>query len=101
MMMNVLQSTALHPHRSLNLEEYNLGDERLVYCPKLEIGISLNRSAVEIWDLCDGDHTLLEIAQELTHRFGFDDSDIVEELLVDVEATILQLGELGLVEIKS
>lgn len=96
--MNVLESSAMRPRRSLVTEEHDIGDERLVYCPKLEIGIALNRSAIEIWDLCDGERTLLDIAQVLGQRLGIDDPSVLEELVSDINATLLQFVELGLVE---
>lgn len=99
--MNVLEISAMRPRRSLVTQEHDIGDERLVYCPKLEMGISLNRSAIEIWDLCDGERTLLDIAQVLGQRLGIDDPSVLEELVSDVNATLLQFAELGLVEIGS
>lgn len=99
--MNVLEISAMRPRRSLVTQEHDIGDERLVYCPKLEMGISLNRFAIEIWDLCDGERTLLDIAQVLGQRLGIDDPSVLEELVSDVNATLLQFAELGLVEIGS
>lgn len=62
--------------------------------PGQEIGVSLNRSARAIWELCDGRRTLAEISQELGRDLGCPG----DELLDDVEAAVRQLSELSLVE---
>jgi hypothetical protein len=82
------------PCRLAGIEAHALLDELVLYVSGRELGVSLNRSARAIWELCDGQHTPLEISQELSRALDCPD----DELLADVEAAIRQLRELGLVE---
>jgi hypothetical protein len=85
----------LRPSRSDDLKIYNLWDELVIYAPDQEKAVSLNSTAKAIWDLCDGRQTLAEIAQTLGSQFSASGVD----LLADIQATIGQLHELGLVKL--
>jgi Coenzyme PQQ synthesis protein D (PqqD) len=76
------------------VREHHLWDEVLLYFPDRETAVSLNRSAKAIWELCDGQHSLVEISQELAQRVGCTS----DALLPDVQAAILRLREQGLLE---
>lgn len=91
----------MRPWRLQGIEEQSLGDEMLLYCPELEVGVSLNSSAVAIWKLCDGQHTLVEISRELGCQLGISEPELLEELLEDIEATVAQFNELGILKIDS
>ena len=89
------------PCRLNGIEEYSLGDEMLLYFPNFEKGFSLNSSSKEIWELCDGRHTLIEISQEIGQRLGVSATDLLLcELLSDVIATTTQLRDLGILELE-
>ena len=75
-----------------NVKIYNLFDEMVLYSPRHEMAFSLNYSARAIWDLCDGQHTVLEISQELGQNFNGSAVD----LLSDVTATVDQFHSFGL-----
>jgi hypothetical protein len=76
------------------LSEHVLWEEMLLYSSKSETAYSLNPSARAIWELCDGQRTLVDISQELSRTF--DRSP--EELLPDVQTAVVQMEQLGLLE---
>ena len=84
---------ASKPRRREGIEVHGVQDELVLYVPGREVGVSLNRSARAIWELCDGQRTLAEISQELGQEVGCPGDD----LLADVEAAVKQLSELDLV----
>ena len=61
-------------------------------CQAYHVSVSLNRSARAIWDLCDGQRTILEISQKLEKTFNRGERSLVSEV---VEA-ILRFCELEL-----
>jgi len=88
-----LDGTA-RPARVPAVEEYQLGDELLVYVPASETAHALNRSAAAIWELCDGTRTVEEICRDIGESLDRP----AEALLPDVRAGIARLSELGLVD---
>ncbi len=82
------------PCRCNNVEEHSLGDELLIYSSEQEMAFSLNCSSKAIWELCDGNHTLEEIAAMLGRRFGCS-GDV---LLKDIDAAVSQFRQLGLLQ---
>ena len=74
--------------------EYRLGDELLVYVPNSQTAHALNRSAVAIWQLCDGIRTAEDISRELGQWLGRPG----EALLPDTQRGIAELFDLGLLE---
>jgi hypothetical protein len=84
------------PARLGGAHEYRLGDELLVYVPGTETAHALNRSAVAIWELCDGKRTIEEISEELGPCVGR--SGVA--LLPDVIQGVTRLHELGLLELR-
>ena len=77
-----------------SLDVYDLGDELLIYSSDQELGISLNHSSKQIWQLCDGTHTLEEMATVLSQQLGCAES----ALLLDICTTVMQFHNLGLLE---
>ena len=69
-------------------------DELLVYVHHGERAVALNASARAVWELCGGEHSLVEIAETLGRRFGLPG----EALLEDVERAVEKLAEFGLLE---
>ena len=71
--------------------------ECLVYNSSRDEASALNRSATEIWQLCDGSLSVGSIAQVLGQRYGVD-RDL---LLEDVVCALLALRTHGLVNFVS
>ena len=75
------------------LEE--IDGEVLLYSPKATRSIYLNPSASIIWQLCTGDHTVVEIIALLQQQFP-DDAVSIEQ---DVFTTIEQFSEFEAIEL--
>ena len=83
--------------RRKGVAAHPLGDELLLYTPEMAKAFSLNHSAQAVWNLCDGQRTVVEISQDLARRYDA----APDQLLGDVKETVLQLRELGLLEPES
>jgi hypothetical protein len=77
--------------------EYPLGDEMVLYWPTGDRAFSLNSSARAVWELCDGRHSVPAITDRLAARFG-SPREALEILQADIDATIRQLYDSGLLE---
>lgn len=86
-------NTTVRP-RCKRLDVYDLGDELLIYSSDQELGITLNHSSKQIWQLCDGTHTLEDMATVLSQQLGC----AGEALLGDIYTTVIQFHNLGLLE---
>ncbi|MGK7945079.1 MAG: PqqD family protein [Microcystaceae cyanobacterium] len=89
---------SMNPCKLKDLEEYPLGVEMLLYSADKAIGVSLNSSAMNIWQLCNGKHTLIEISQELGKIYEIESQELINQLLEDVKATVEQFSQLGILE---
>ena len=69
----------------------DLGDEYLIYDRDSDHVHVLNRTAREVFLLCDGSRTAEQIAAELARKFGVEPS----VTLVDTRETLQQLFDLG------
>ncbi len=76
------------------LDVYDLGDELLIYSSDRELGITLNHSSKQIWQLCDGTHTLEDMATILSQQLGCAPGALLE----DICTTVMQFHKLGLLE---
>ena len=85
--------TAARPHRAADLRVYPLGDEALVYLPAAAAAYALNRSALAIFELCDGQRTIGDIARECAETLGC----APDALLPHVEHGVSELQQMGLV----
>ena len=85
---------ALVPCRQ-NVEAYASDGESLLYSAMRDEASALNRTATEIWELCDGTSTIGDIARALGQRYGVDDA----YLIADVTATVTTLRARGLVDV--
>jgi hypothetical protein len=88
-----LADVAQRPRRK-GVQAHPLGDELLLYTPEMARAFSFNQTAQAVWDLCDGQRTLAEISQHLATRYDA----TPDKLLADVQETVRQLQELGLLE---
>ncbi|MCG3139022.1 MAG: Coenzyme PQQ synthesis protein D [Phycisphaerae bacterium] len=67
------------PQRLNHLVIHELDQELLLYDPNLDRSHRLNPSASFIWQQCDGQHTVEQIAQLLTDHFEVELADAVKD----------------------
>ena len=91
---NVMIDLAVVP-RQRRVEAFASDGESLLYSATRDEASALNRTATEIWELCDGTRTVGAIAQELGQRYGVDEA----HLLADVTAAVAMLRARGLVDV--
>jgi hypothetical protein len=73
---------------------YPLGDdEALAYVPATLAVYALNRSALAIFDLCDGRHTVADLGREFAQTLG----GAPDSFLPDLEHGVSELRHAGLV----
>jgi hypothetical protein len=77
------------------VEAFASDGESLLYSAARDEASALNRTATEIWELCDGTKTIGAIARALGQRYGVDEA----YLLADVTATVTTLRARGLVDV--
>jgi Coenzyme PQQ synthesis protein D (PqqD) len=85
--------SAARPNRAAEVRVYPLGDEALVYAPAAQAAYALNRSALAIFELCDGQRTVADIGREVARTLGC----APDTLLPDVGQGVSELREAGLV----
>jgi hypothetical protein len=83
--------------RRITVEEFVQDGECLLYNPSRDQASALNRTATEVWSLCDGRLTLSGIAGVLGERYGVDGA----MLLDDVARALVALRARGLIEFLS
>ncbi|HMF94058.1 MAG TPA: PqqD family protein [Vicinamibacterales bacterium] len=81
--------------RRCQVESFDSDGETLVYSAARDEASTLNRTATEIWSLCDGVRSVHAIAGALADRYGVD----AAILLPDVASTCGVLAARGLVEL--
>jgi hypothetical protein len=64
--------TPSHPRAVDGLERHEDTDGLIVYHPDTDRVHYLNNTAAIVFELCDGDHTVTEMAHELARLFGLD-----------------------------
>lgn len=77
--------TTANPTRKPDITIKNLGSETLLYGSDQKILHVLNSTAKLIWDLCDGQHSLVEIEQALRSNFSV---PAAHDVMVDIEKTL-------------
>ena len=103
MTVNLDQNTASpldfasQPRRLDFVLSYSVADELVLYAPDSGQAVSLNRSAGAIWNLCDGDKSLMDISALLAEWSGCPVSDIQ----ADVGQAVAHLRQNGLIELTS
>jgi PqqD family protein of HPr-rel-A system len=75
-----------------------LGSEAVLYHPGRHTTHLLNRTARNIWELCDGHHSPTEIEAALRARFNVPGS---RDLRQDLDGTLRDFLEKGLVKLDS
>jgi len=81
--------------RQRRVEAFASDGESLLYSSTRDEASALNRTATEIWELCDGTLTVKAIARVLGQRYGVAEAD----LLADVTAAVTTLRTRGLVDV--
>ena len=80
--------------RRIAVEEFVQEGECLLYNQSRDEASALNRTATEVWELCDGSLTTSDIARLLGGRYGVDGGMLFD----DVADLLLTLRARGLVE---
>jgi len=83
------------PRQRRAIEAFASDGESLLYSSTRDEASALNRTATEIWELCDGTLTVKAIARVLGQRYGVGEAD----LLADVSAAVTTLRTRGLVDV--
>lgn len=74
--------------------EEDLGEELLLYTAQRDVVHVLNATGRAVWRLCDGNRTIQEIAQKVSHSFATSPEQNIEE---DVKNVLESLAERRLV----
>lgn len=72
------------------------GRDTLLYDPRTDSVHDLNPTARQIWDLCDGQHTLQEMATHLRARFA---AGSEQDVGADVRDTLAVFMREGLIDL--
>jgi hypothetical protein len=91
------QSTAelgpeLRPARHPDVHASTLDGDCVLYDPRVGRGYVLNATGAQIWELCNGQRTLRDLAQEITSAYQID----VELAVADVRELVYGLQAAGL-----
>ena len=79
---------------SSHVLETEIDEDISLYVPQTEQVIVLNGTASDIWRLADGSHTIGEVIELLASSYGVS----AESITADVEKTVDELSEAGLIE---
>lgn len=71
------------------------GEEALLVDERTGSVHVVNQTAGRIWELCDGEPTLEQVAARLAEFYGIDSSEVRD----DVEAMLVTFRDLGIVEL--
>lgn len=83
------------PRRCFGVREARLPDRMLLEIPGVEAPMNLNASASAIWNLCDNQRTMANIADELKKQF-----DVPRDVLCDdIDRAIIQLHTGGALDL--
>jgi hypothetical protein len=83
----------MYPQRRPDVSSNLLPDGHVViFCVKTEWAQTLNPTAAIVWEFCDGEHTVADIAQELATLLGSEGTELGD----DVSKLVAELGEAGL-----
>ena len=85
-------STVRYPTRRPDLEARTVDEEMVILDVKGSLVHRLNRSASDIWNRCDGQHSVADIAASLAAEYEL----TVETAMGDVQAALAEFDRLGL-----
>ena len=81
------------PRKAGDLEIRAVGEEVLVHHPSTQKVHILNRTAGQILEMCDGDHSQAQIVSTICQETGADNAAVTR----DVAAMVDEFAKLGLV----
>lgn len=84
-----------HPKRRDDVLIQESGDETMLYDPNVDELHILNATAQVIWELCDGEHSVEQISDEVSTRFMLTEDVNVQ---ADVEQTLGAFGKKSLLQ---
>jgi hypothetical protein len=82
------------PRRIEGVLSKALGSETLLYWPDGKAIHVLNRTALTIWELCDGNHTAQDMEALIRAKFQGIDSHV--DVMTDINRTLQSFAEQGL-----
>ena len=85
-------STVRYPVRRADLEARTVDEETIVLDVKESRVHRFNRSASDIWNWCDGQHSVADIAARLAAAHDL----TVETVMGDVQTSLAEFDRLGL-----
>ena len=83
------------PLHKTNLILKDIGDEFLIYSAEHKEIHVINPTAQLIWNMCDGDHSLSDIEQEIRARFSIPPE---RDITGDIQSTLNIFRTKGLLE---
>jgi len=83
------------PVRNPEIQLQELGDETILYSPEQEAVHVLNQTALLIWQHCDGQNTINDIATIVQENFNVKEA---RDIHADIRRTLEVLVEKNLVE---
>jgi PqqD family protein of HPr-rel-A system len=82
------------PRKSSDVLELDMGDGLILYNHDADLVHHLNPSAAIVWQICDGEATVKQLAGEIAEQYGLGPDEIRDQLA----RLIGELEALGLVE---
>lgn len=83
------------PKRNPRLNRVDISDEAILYTAAADELHTLNSTARRIWELCDGQHTIDEMAAALRSQFAVPDDVDVRADVIETLARFAAKGLLG------
>ena len=87
---------ARRPRARTDLRSQEMGTELLLYDPKSDQVHILNETAMQVWEMCDGQHEEPEIAAELGRRYADIDAAVLEQDTARLIEDFLKKGLIAL-----
>lgn len=82
------------PKHREDVMEREVGDEKMIYDPAHKNVHVISETAFFVWQRCDGQHSVEDIAAEAAAKYGA----AAEEVRPDIEKCLAQFRELSLLE---
>ncbi|MBN2208914.1 MAG: PqqD family protein [Candidatus Coatesbacteria bacterium] len=74
------------PIAKADMEKSQMGDETLLYNSANDKVTVLNRTAASVWELCDGKHTISQIADKISECYDTpDDCDVARDVVATIQ----------------
>ncbi len=87
----------MRPRRRPEFAEFPVANELVLLSPEGELAHALNESAAGVWNLCDGQHTPLDMLNSLRARYDGEDVS----MLADLSEALFRFYHLGLIELST